>query len=81
MTLIQTTSENDAEGFLAEVYAEITGAIGTVPGVFQAASLAPKILKAHWRLHRELLSDPAPLSPSQRELIGLTVSQANNCHY
>ena len=81
MTLIQTISERDADGILHEVYQQIRKATGTVPEVFRAGSLAPNVLKAHWQLHRALLTGPTPLSAAKRELIGLTVSQANHCHY
>ena len=81
MTLIHTIAEKDADGILQEVYQQIRKATGAVPEVFRASSLAPRVLEAHWRLHRALLSGPAPLSAAKRELLGLTVSQVNHCHY
>ncbi len=40
-----------------------------------------RVLRLHWELYRELMYGRGPLSRIQRELIGVAVSGANDCHY
>ncbi len=41
----------------------------------------PETIRMHYVLYRELMRAPGPLSRVQRELIAVTVSGANGCHY
>ncbi len=40
-----------------------------------------RVMKQHYDLYVELMHKPGPLSRVQRELIAVTVSAANKCHY
>lgn len=40
-----------------------------------------RVMKQHYDLYIELMHKPGPLSRVQRELIAVTVSAANRCHY
>ena len=40
-----------------------------------------RVIRLHWELYRELMYGPGPLSRIQREMIAVTVSAANDCHY
>jgi len=81
MTKIKSIAPAEAEGELAEVYAEISERAGEVAEIYQAQSLSPRTMAAHDRLYRELMFGRNPLSRAQRELLALAVSQANDCHY
>ena len=39
------------------------------------------IIRLHYDLYRELMHGPGPLSRAQREMIAVTVSGINGCHY
>ena len=41
----------------------------------------PETIRLHYAIYRELMRGPGPLSHVQRELIAVTVSAANGCHY
>jgi hypothetical protein len=38
-------------------------------------------MRQHFELYRELMYSHGPLSRRQREMIGVVVSAANDCHY
>jgi hypothetical protein len=40
-----------------------------------------RTMRQHFELYRELMYSRGPLSRIQREMIGVVVSAANNCHY
>ncbi len=41
----------------------------------------PETLRLHYDLYRELMRGPGPLTRIQREMIAVTVSATNGCHY
>lgn len=41
----------------------------------------PKTMRQHYELYLELMRGPSPLSRAQREMIAVSVSVANHCHY
>lgn len=41
----------------------------------------PRTIRLHYDLYRELMRGPGPLSRIQREMIAVTVSATNGCHY
>jgi alkylhydroperoxidase family enzyme len=62
------------------IFDSIRGPKG-VDDILRVHGLAPGALKAHLRLYKELLFGTSPLTRAQREMIGVTVSTANQCHY
>lgn len=40
-----------------------------------------RAIPLHYDLYRELMYGPGPLSRIQREMIAVTVSRLNDCHY
>ncbi len=40
-----------------------------------------RTLRQHFDLYRELMYSRGPLTREQREMIGVVVSAANDCHY
>jgi alkylhydroperoxidase family enzyme len=41
----------------------------------------PETIRLHYDLYRELMHKAGPLSRIQREMIAVTVSGINGCHY
>jgi alkylhydroperoxidase family enzyme len=54
---------------------------GKVFHIIRIQSLHPRALRASTLLYRELMFGKGPLTRSQREMIAITVSRANRCHY
>jgi len=49
--------------------------------IIQVHSIRSRIMKMHHELYLELMHRTGPLSKFQRELIAVTVSACNGCHY
>jgi alkylhydroperoxidase family enzyme len=79
---IEVIGEGEAEGELAQLYARLRAPqTGTVDNVLKVHSLHVQSLRDHVQLYRTLLHGEGLLSRAERELIGVTVSAANRCHY
>ncbi len=81
MAFIETIDPSDARGPLAELYKRCGNRNGTVDNVLQAHSLNPESLEAHCGLYMQAMHRPSPLSRVEREIIAVTVSRLNECHY
>lgn len=62
------------------VFDSVRGPKG-VAHIFRVHGLAPDALKAHLQLYKMLLFGLSPLTRAQREMIGVAVSEANDCRY
>jgi len=80
MSWIKTIDEADADGELAEIYAQEKIDWG-VDNILKIHSINVLSLKAHLILYRTLLYGKSGLTRSQREMIGVVVSALNRCHY
>ena len=82
MARIAWVEDAEAEGPLAELYAQIRGAtvMGEVPAIMRTMSLRPDFLAAMWQASRLHFSDWA-LSRAQHEMIASYVSALNRCRY
>ena len=79
---IDVIPEADAEGELAELYDDLRSAkTGAVDNVLAIHSLHPETMRDHARLYRTLMHGEGDLSRVEREMIGVVVSAANDCHY
>jgi alkylhydroperoxidase family enzyme len=81
MAWIQTITPAEAEGQLAEQYAAAIKRAGRVYKIVESMSLAPRVLDASMKLFGEISHAPGGLTPSNRELVAVVVSVANECHY
>lgn len=81
MSWIKVIDEEKAEGALREVYAEIASTHGRVANILKVHSLHPQALTTHLALYRELMFGRSELTRAEREMIAVTVSVANSCHY
>ncbi len=79
---IETVSEEEAEGELADLYArERDRRRGGVDHILRVHSLHPQTLADHARMYHTLMHSPGGLSRAEREMIALVVSAINRCHY
>ena len=81
MAWIRVIDEEDAEGRLARFYARYAEPDGSVDNILKIHSVSPASMKAHFDLYALLMRGRSDLSRAQREMIAVTVSAINQCHY
>ena len=81
MAYIETISEAEATGKLAELYKRFGNPDGTVDNVLKVHALNPESLEAHCALYVQSMHRPSPVSRAEREIAGVTVSRVNGCRY
>lgn len=59
----------------------VDGTTGRVDAIMQIHSLNPRALAAHDAVYRSAMAGTKSLRKVDRELIALTVSLLNDCHY
>ena len=80
MPWIAWVPEEDAAGHLADLYRRYGDRSG-VDHILKIHSLNPESLERHYRFYDHLMRGPSGLSRSEREMIGVVVSAANDCFY
>ncbi len=81
MAYIETISESDAEGRLAELYGRFANSDGSVDNVLEVHSLNPAALLAHAQIYQQAMHASSPVSRLEREIIAIGVSRLNGCGY
>lgn len=81
MAWIRTVPPEEAEGRLKEQYEAAVARAGRVYQIVQSMSLAPGILDASMKHFGQIAHAREGLSRSNRELVAVVVSVANECHY
>ncbi len=81
MSWIQEIEVTDAEGKLAEVYAELLASRGKVANILQVHSLNPNAMASHLDLYMSIMFGKSGLSRAEREAIAVVVSATNECEY
>lgn len=81
MSRIRTIPPERADGALAEAYGAMHLTRGGTAHVLEVQSLSPQAMLDHHRLYRTLMFGASPLSRTERELIAVVVSAANECFY
>lgn len=81
MAWIKTIDHPDEGSDLARVYEEQQRQAGAIANILKIHSLAPEALTAHLVLYKAALHTAGELSPSDREMIAVTVSRVNLCGY
>ncbi len=83
MPRIAWVEDDDAQGELADLFAEIRAhhPTGQVPPILRVMSLRPDFLAAVNRAANELHFTDGALSRAQHEMIASYVAAINRCHY
>ncbi|QDV12321.1 Alkyl hydroperoxide reductase AhpD [Rosistilla oblonga] len=79
MPRLKTIGPNEAQPPLKEIYDDLTSQMGKVVNIFQGMGNSPAALKAYLSMSAALAE--GDLSPEDREIIYLAVSEQNGCHY
>ena len=81
MSWIDEVERDDAEGRLAEIYAELVEKRGKVSNILKVHSLNPQAMSNHLDLYMTLMFDKSGISRAEREAIAVVVSATNECAY
>lgn len=81
MAYIQTVSESQAQGELAQLYKRVGNPDGTVDNVMKIHALNPDSLRTHFQMYTEAMHKPSPLTRAEREMVATEVSRVNGCAY
>ena len=81
MSWIRVVDENNATGKLKEAYECVRQRRGKIGNVMRLHSLNPKAMQVHLELYMTLMFGESGLTREDRELIGVVVSNANQCEY
>lgn len=79
---IETIREDEWDGDLADIKGAVVDSTrNRVDNIMQIHSLNPRAMAAHQALYVSAMAGTATLRRVERELIALTVSSLNECHY
>ncbi|MDJ0909256.1 MAG: peroxidase-related enzyme [Woeseiaceae bacterium] len=81
MAWIEQTDADDADGKLAEIYAELIEKRGKVSNILKVHSLHPEAMQDHLGLYMTIMFGKSGLSRAEREAIAVVVSSNNDCEY
>ena len=79
MSRLNAIAPNQATGPLKETYDNITKKMGKVVNIFQGMANSPAALNAYLSMSAALAE--GELSPQDREVVYLAVSESNGCNY
>ena len=78
---IDHVAEEHAQGLVARIYRGIRRSWGGVDNIIKAHSLHPQALRALMVFYEGVMHGEGELSLQRREMIAVTVSAINACHY
>jgi len=82
MAWIDVIPEDEADEELRALYERARDpATGAVDNILSIHSLHPRGLAAHLDLYRAVMASTSGLPRVEREMIAVTVSRINECHY
>ncbi|MDX1478943.1 MAG: peroxidase-related enzyme [Saprospiraceae bacterium] len=78
---IDVIDYDQSTGTLREIYDNLIASRGKLAHVHMIQSLNPESIVAHMDLYLKIMFGKSPLRRYQREMIGVVVSQTNDCAY
>ena len=81
MSWIEEIEVDEAEGKLADMYAELVKQRGKISNILKVHSLNPDALDKHLALYMTLMFGKSGLSRLEREAVAVVVSASNECEY
>ena len=82
MAWIETIREDEWDGRLSELWSDVVDRThDRVDNILQIHSLNPRAMAAHQVLYTSAMAGTGTLRKVERELVALTVSLLNECHY
>jgi uncharacterized peroxidase-related enzyme len=81
MSWIEEIEVSEADGKLAETYAQLLKHRGKISNILKVHSLNPDALEGHLSLYMTLMFGQSGLSRLEREAVAVVVSASNECAY
>src|SRR5210317_1073733 len=81
MSWIEEIEVDEADGKLAEMYAELNKRRGKISNILKVHSLNPQAMSDHLDLYMTLMFGKSGLSRAEREAVAVVVSATNECEY
>ena len=81
MSWIEEIEVSEAEGKLAEMYADLIKKRGKISNILKVHSLNPQAMDDHLGMYMTLMFGKSGLSRLEREAIAVVVSATNECEY
>jgi uncharacterized peroxidase-related enzyme len=81
MSWIEEIDASEAQGKLAEMYADLEKKRGKISNILKVHSLNPDALGNHLDLYMTLMFGQSGLSRLEREAVAVVVSACNDCDY
>jgi uncharacterized peroxidase-related enzyme len=81
MSWIEEIKVEEAEGKLAEMYADLIKARGKISNILKVHSLNPEAMENHLDLYMTLMFGKSGLTRCEREAVAVVVSASNECEY
>ncbi len=81
MAYIKYINHEDADAQQKKVLEKYGGANKQPDNILRISSVSPLAMEGHVALYRNIHRGPSPVSRLQREMIAVTVSGINECHY
>ena len=81
MAYIDTISEENADGIIAQEYEKGRRRAGRVFNILKIMSQSPNALKESMKLYLAIMRGESELSRGQREMLATVVSKINDCFY
>jgi uncharacterized peroxidase-related enzyme len=81
MSWIEEIEVDEADGKLAEMYAELTERRGKISNILKVHSLNPQAMSDHLNVYMTLMFGKSGLSRAEREAVAVVVSSTNECEY
>ncbi len=78
---IKHVEESEATGYVSQVYRSMSRRDGEIDNIIQAHSLNPNALRALMSFYNGVMHGDGAISLRRREMIAVTVSRINACHY
>ncbi len=83
MAAINMMPEEQATGWVKEIYADIKAQLGIdfVPNLYKVMAAKPEYLAANWNKVKAVMIEPGKLDRLTKEIIAVAVSAVNACQY
>lgn len=83
MPTVRVIPEEEAVGRVKEVYDDIKAELGIdfVPNLYRVMAHKPEVLEANWNKVKAVMGPNGKLDGLTKEIIAVTVSAINGCHY
>ncbi len=78
---IRTTGETEAAGYVKNLYESFKKQRGWIPNILKATTIRPDITRGWVPFFNTLMYGLSGLKRTQREMIAVVVSAANDCYY